>query len=43
MQINNKGYAIPYVTEGRKVVKVGVQFNIETRTISDWEIESDNA
>ena len=42
-QINDKGYAIPYVTEGRKVVKVGVQFNIETRTISDWEIESDNA
>jgi len=42
-QINEKGYAIPYVTEGRKVVKVGVKFNIETRTISDWEIESDNA
>jgi hypothetical protein len=43
MQISDKGYAIPYVTEGRKVVKVGVRFDIETRTVSDWEIESDNA
>ena len=25
-QINGKGYALPYETEGRRVVKVGVQY-----------------
>ena len=34
-QINSKGYALPYQTEGRKVVKVGVQFDRETMTIGE--------
>jgi len=38
-QIDDRGYAIPYQTDGRKVVKVGVKFNIETRTPEDWVIE----
>ena len=38
-QINSKGYALPYQTEGRKVVKVGMQFNRETMTIEDYQIE----
>lgn len=37
-QINDKGYAAPYATDGRKVVKVGVQFSPETMTIKDWII-----
>ena len=37
-QIDDKGYAIPYTTDKRNVVKVGVAFDIETRTISSWLI-----
>ena len=37
-QIDEKGYAIPYQTENKRVVKVGVKFNADTRTIEDWQI-----
>ena len=37
-QIDENGYAFPYQTEGRKVVKVGVKFNAETRVPEDWVI-----
>lgn len=39
-QIDTKGYAIPYQTDGRRVVKVGVEFNAETRIPEDWVIAS---
>ncbi len=35
-QINGKGYALPYQTEGRRVVKVGVQFDRETMTVGEY-------
>ena len=35
-QIETKGYAIPYHTDGRKVVKAGINFSSETRTITEW-------
>ena len=35
-QINSKNYALPYETEGRKVVKVGVTFERETMTVGKW-------
>ena len=38
-QINGKGYFLPYQTEGRKVVKIGVQFDRDTMTIKDYLIE----
>lgn len=38
-QINDKGYADPFKTDNRKVIKVGVKFNIKTRTIDDWKID----
>lgn len=38
-QINAKGYAMPYLTDGRKVVKVGVRFNTEKHTVDEWVIE----
>jgi hypothetical protein len=38
-QINSKNYAIPYVSDGRKVVKIGVNFDSATRTIGDWKME----
>jgi hypothetical protein len=37
-QIEEKGYAKPYYTDGRKVVKAGVSFSPETMTVGDWKI-----
>ena len=37
-QIDQNGYAIPYQAEGRRVVKVGVKFNRDTRVPEDWVI-----
>ena len=37
-QIDDKGYAIPYQTDGRPVVKVGVSMNAETHTVENWQI-----
>jgi hypothetical protein len=37
-QIDTKDYAISYQTDGRRVVKVGVSMNVETRTVDDWVI-----
>ena len=39
-QINSKGYFLPYQTENRKVVKVGVQFNRDTMTVGEYMVES---
>ena len=39
-QIVDKGYADRFATGPRKVVKVGVQFDIESWTIGEWRIES---
>jgi hypothetical protein len=37
-QINRKGYALPYETDARPVVKVGIRFSTSTRTIEEWVI-----
>ena len=37
-QIDRQGYAFPYQTDERPVVKVGVKFNAETRVPEDWVI-----
>lgn len=37
-QIDRKGYAFPYQTEARRVVKVGVRFNADTRVPEDWVV-----
>jgi len=37
-QIESKQYAIPYQADGRKVVKVGVNFDSATRSIGEWKI-----
>jgi hypothetical protein len=37
-QIDTKGYAIPYEAGDRRVVKVGVKFNKDTRVPEDWVI-----
>ena len=38
-QIDTKDYAIAYQTDKRKVVKVGVKFNIDTRVPEEWVID----
>ena len=35
-QIDSHDYALPYQVDGRKVVKVGVKFNAETRVPEEW-------
>ena len=35
-QIDAKGYCVPYVADGRTVVKVGVEFDKATRNIGRW-------
>ena len=37
-QIDDKSYAIPYQTDGRPVVKVGVKFDAEKRVPEEWVI-----
>ena len=37
-QIDSKQYTIPYQSDGRRVVKIGVNFDSATRTIGDWKI-----
>jgi len=37
-QIDQRGYAFTYKSEGRRVVKVGVKFNPDTRVPEDWVI-----
>lgn len=41
-QIDDKGYAIPYQTDGRPVVKVGVKMDAETRSIEEWVTKDDS-
>lgn len=38
-QINEKGYAEPFKTDGKNVIKVGVNFSTECRNIDKWIIE----
>ena len=35
-QINSKDYAIPYNAEGKPVVKIGMAFSQETKTLREW-------
>ena len=37
-QIESKNYAIPFQSDGRRVVKIGVNFDSATRTIGEWKI-----
>ena len=37
-QISSRNYALPYLTGDRRVVKVGVSMNADTRTVENWVI-----
>ena len=38
-QIHDKGYAVPFQTDSRQIVKVGVEFSTETRNVKRWLVE----
>ena len=38
LEIASHGYDIPYEADGRRVVKVGVKFDADTRTPEEWVI-----
>jgi hypothetical protein len=38
-QIEAKGYATPYLSDGRKLVRIGVNFSTKSRTIEEWKME----
>ena len=40
-QIDTRGYAIPYQTGDRRIVKVGVSFSSTSRTIEDWMVKAE--
>ena len=37
-QIESKHYAVPYQSDGRRIVKIGVNFDSATRTIGEWKV-----
>ena len=38
-QIDEKGYLIPYMADGRELVKIGVSFDSEERNLGEWIID----
>ena len=38
-QINSKDYAIPYKNDGRRIVKIGVNYSSIERQLTEWIIE----
>lgn len=38
-QIDDKGYLIPYSAEGKRLIKVGVNYDSLKRTIGEWRIK----
>ena len=40
-QIDARGYAKPYLTDVRQVVKVGIRFDADKHTVDEWEVETE--
>ena len=37
-QIDSKDYAIPYEAGGKPVIKIGMAFSQETKTLKEWVV-----
>ena len=37
-QIDSKEYSLPFVADSRKLYKIGVSFDSETRKLVGWEV-----
>jgi len=35
-QIDERGYADPYLNDGRRIVRVGINFGSKERNINEW-------
>lgn len=40
-QIDDKGYLIPYSADGKRLVKIGVNYNSDKRTIDEWIVREE--
>ena len=40
-QIDEKGYLIPYSAEGKRLVKIGVNYDSQQRTITEWKVQEE--
>ncbi len=38
-QIETKGYAVPYESSGKKIIKIGANFSTNDKTLSEWVTE----
>lgn len=38
-QIDSGDYGVPYTTDGRKVVKVGIRFDMTKLAVKDWKVK----
>jgi hypothetical protein len=38
-QINDKNYTLPFASDGRRLIKIGVNFSSQTRNIERWIVE----
>lgn len=37
-QIDSRDYALPFVADSRKLIKIGISFDSEKRKLADWEV-----
>ncbi|MEZ3550687.1 MAG: PD-(D/E)XK nuclease domain-containing protein [Muribaculaceae bacterium] len=37
--MDKKGYTLPFATDSRRIIKIGMNFSSKTRTIDDWTSE----
>ena len=37
-QIETKGYDKPFLASGKKIIKIGINFSSQTRTIDGWKM-----
>ena len=40
-QIDDGDYMVPYTADGRKLVKCGISFSTETRTVEEWRMKEE--
>jgi hypothetical protein len=40
-QINSKDYGVPYQAEGKPIIKIGIAFSKETKTVTEWKVEKE--
>lgn len=40
-QIDEKGYALPFASDSRKLLKIGINFDKQTRGMGEWKIVDD--